>query len=520
MATTNHVSADVAAVPLLWVVPLALYLVTFIIAFDHPRWHRPTLTAALTLVAVYGTALVNKEDVGWINVYDCGMTGRCARLFVEAITGVTADATETASSAGPRFRVGFLPYLSFNYAAMFGICLLCHGELVRRRPEVKYLTTFYLAIAAGGAVGGAAVTLLAPRLFTSYFEWTAAMFIASIGALGLILHALVNRSVPADDELHGSSAASSLAPRLILVLLLLPTALVLLDLVEYLHAPKKGVQFQGRNFFGTLTVRERNPENPRTHNRVLLHGVTVHGSQFVAPERRGQPTTYYSTVSGVGRVLNYYRSQPPHGGIRIGDIGLGTGTVAAYAGKGDSICFYEIDPAIVEIATSGRWFSYLADCQDRGAKCEIKLGDGRLTIQKEQKQRNLQLYHVLVLDAFSGDAVPVHLLTAEACDLYLARLATADADGEHGALAVNISNRYLDLARVVRAAAANFNIRALHIHSPQVPDQSFNSADWMILSRNEELLTALLPFAYEPAELEPPATLWSDTRSSLFEVLK
>jgi hypothetical protein len=295
---------------------------------------------------------------------------------------------------------------------------------------------------------------------------------------------------------------------------------VLLDLVEYLHSPQQGIQYQGRNFFGALTVRERNPQNSNTRNFVLLHGVTVHGSQFAAPERRGQPTTYYSTLSGVGRTLNFLRSGRPRGGLRIGDVGLGTGTMAAYAGAGDTISFYEIDPAIVDIATSGRWFTYVADCRARGARCDIKLGDGRLTLERERDSGTPPRYHVLVLDAFSGDAVPVHLLTLEAFKLYLERLTTAAADGEHGALAVNISNRYLDLEPVLRGAADHFGLAAAYIRSPQVPDQSINRADWMILSRNEALHEKLRPFAWQPEEPAKPAVLWTDQRSSLFDVLK
>jgi hypothetical protein len=344
------------------------------------------------------------------------------------------------------------------------------------------------------------------------------MFAATIAAIALILNALVNRAV-ADDIAPRRLAAIDL-PKIALLVLLLPSSLILLDLVEYLYNPKKGILLQSRNFFGTLVVRERNPENRHTHNRVLLHGTTVHGSQFVAPERRGQPTTYYSTTSGVGRLLNYFRSQPPNGPLNIGDVGLGTGTLAAYAGTGDSICFYEIDPAVVDIATKCRWFTYLADCTARGATCQIKLGDGRLSLKREQEQDQPTRYHVLVLDAFSGDAVPVHLLTLQAFELYVNRLTTVASDGEDGALAVNISNRYLDLDPVVRGAAAGFNLTAIRIHSPQIPDQSINSADWVILSRNQALLSKLTPFAWQPDEPPKPAVLWTDTRSSLFEVLK
>jgi hypothetical protein len=372
-------------------------------------------------------------------------------------------------------------------------------------------------IAAGGALGGAAVTLVAPRVFDTFFEWKLSMFLATIGVLTLILHALVNRAVA--DGHSSSGQHSALVARLVLVALLLPASLILLDLVEYLHSTKKGIQFQNRNFFGTFTVRERNPDDPRMNNFVLLHGMTVHGAQFTAPDRRGMPATYYSTPSGIGRVLNYYRSNPPHGALRIGSIGLATGTLAAFAGEGDSIDFYEIDPDMAELATSGRWFTYVRDCRARGANCEIKIGDARLTLESEKLSGAQPRYHVLVIDAFSGDAVPMHLLTTEAFQLYLERVSTEVLDGENGALAVNVSNRYLDLERVVYAAAKHFGIRAVLIESPGDSQRSINSADWMILTNNDELMSQLEPFATAENAAKPPV-LWTDTRSSLFEVLK
>ena len=538
MATTNHVSTDVAAMPFLWVVPLALYLITFIIAFERPGWHRPTLVAAMTLVAIYGSAATHRSGAGWLYLYESGTTGRTIHLLLAAINH-DGDSKESAAesppsrepppapsrgpsraqSRGPRVYVGFLPFLTMHCAAMFGICLLCHGELARRRPSTRFLTAYYLMIAAGGALGGAAVTLLAPRIFNTMLEWKLAMFAGCLGTLGLILHALVKRAVRVDDS--AAPARFAVWPIFLLMALLVPTAFVILDLVEYLHAPKKGILLQSRNFFGTLTIRERNPENPRTHNLVLLHGATVHGSQFVAANRRGQPTTYYSTPSGVGRTLNYYRrTLREGGGVRIGSVGLGTGTLAAYAGDGDSIRFYEIDSAVVDIATSGQWFTYLSDCRARGAKTEMALGDARLSFENEKVSSEPASYHVLVLDAFSGDAIAIHLLTAEAFELYLTRLTTASADGEDGALVVHVSNRYLDLARIVRGAAERFGIEAVHIHTPGNPPHSINSADWIILSRNQALLDELKPYARETDDVAQHAVLWTDARSSLFDVLK
>lgn len=519
MATTNHVCTDVASVPFLWVVPLALYLLTFIIAFDHPRWHQPVFTAACTLVAVYGSALASQKGVGWLDLYDCGMTGRSARLVAELLEHNAENGGTTSPPLGPQVYIGFLAYLAVNFAAMFGICLLCHGEVARRRPDPRFLTWFYLMLAVGGALGGVAVALVAPHAFATVVEWKLAMFVAAIATIAAVLQWLVNR-VAGSAALSVSAARAALASRLTLVALLLPVSFILLDVVEYLYTPKKDVLWEQRNFFGALTVRERNSDDPKRHNFVLLHGVTVHGSQFAQPERRGQPTTYYSTVSGVGRTLNFFRSRPPQGPLRIGDVGLGVGTLAAYAGKGDLIRFYEIDPDVVELADGNRWFSYLADCRARGAGCDVQLGDGRLTLQRERSESEPIRFHVLVLDAFSGDAVPVHLLTVEAFEMYASCLTTAAVDGEDGAIAVNISNRYLDLEPVVRGAAERIGLAPLCIRSPQVSDQAIDSAAWVVVSRNAALLRELAPFARAGDEPSKPAVVWTDAHSSLFDALE
>jgi spermidine synthase len=214
-------------------------------------------------------------------------------------------------------------------------------------------------------------------------------------------------------------------------------------------------------------------------------------------------------------VLNFFRANRPPGGVRVGDVGLGTGTLAAYVTKGDYLTVFEINPAVVEMATSGKWFTYVSDCRARGAHCDIKLGDARLMLEREVHTPQLPRYHVLVLDAFSGDAVPTHLLTAEAYDIYLPRLATEAVDGANGALMVHVSNRYLDLARVVRAAAER-----IHFDCPNVNEQLINSSDWMVLTRNKNLLAALNKYAHQPDTPPKPPVLWTDAHSSLFEIVR
>jgi MFS family permease len=515
MATTNHVSTDVAVVPLLWIVPLTLYLLTFIIAFDRPSWYRPTLIAFLTLVAIYVTALCNKTGVGVVHLYDSGITGPTIRSIADMAHIPTTDAK--GELVGPKVSLSFMTAIIANCFAMFGICFLCHGELARLKPTTRHLTAYYLMMSAGGALGGLAVSVIAPHVFSTIFEWKIAIFASAIGAIALILYALVGRALPREDQPAGPMP---IMPWVALMVLLVPTSFALLDLVEYLQKSQKGVVFQHRNFFGTLTIREQNVEDPNSASRLLLNGTTIHGSQFMDAARRTQPTSYYSTQSGVGRVLDFFRRNRPPGGVRIGDVGLGAGTLAAYAFRGDFLTFFEINPAVIDMSTSGKWFTYIQDCRERGAHVDIKLGDARLTLEREVKTPNLPRYHVLVLDAFSGDAVPTHLLTIEAYECYLPRIATEAVDGADGALIVHTSNRYLNLTRVVRAAAEKLGLHAIEIHSPKVPEQQVNSAEWMVLTKNKQLIAELTQYETKPAASPKPPVLWTDARSSLFEILR
>lgn len=537
MATTNHISTDVAVVPLLWIVPLALYLLTFIIAFDRPKWYWPATIAALTLIAIYPTAALYKNNnVGTIKLYKLGMTGKCIKTLVDLVHTTPIEETDESPGEGPKVTIGFRTALFVNFAAMFGICLLCHGQLARLKPHTRYLTAYYLMMSAGGALGGIAVSLIAPHVFHSIVEWNIAIFIAAIAAAGIVLSNIVTRAVGQNnsqasrDEFHratrselaraaNSESAPSLWPYYLLVALLVPFAFMFLDLTEYLFSKRAGVAYASRNFFGALTIKQTDSDDPENKELVLLNGTTIHGQQFTAPEFRGMPTTYYATTSGVGVVLNYFHNNRPPGGVRIGDVGLGAGTLAAYGQKFDTIVFYEINPTVVDISTSGNWFSYIADSKKRGARCEIKLGDARLTLQREVEKGGELPYHVLVLDAFSGDAVPTHLLTAEAMEIYLPRLATEANMGVDGALLIHVSNRYLDLDRVARGAAEHIGFTALDIHNTGNDKKSINSSDWVVLTKNKDLIAKLTPFATKPPEDQHPV-LWTDAHSSLFEILR
>jgi cytochrome b561 len=401
---------------------------------------------------------------------------------------------------------------------MLGICMMCHGELVRQRPNPRYLTEFYLLIAAGGALGGVAVSLVAPRVFTTYREWDLMLYFGSLLALGMLARAAWQSFA---RRTQARASQPSWRPALAYGLpLALVGVVVLYDLAGFLHHTSNGVQLRTRNFFGTLTVRERDIDDPASHDFVLQHGAITHGLQFADPSLRQHPTTYYTEGSGVGRAINHYRHDGKKG-LAIGAVGLGTGTLAAYVGEGDTITFYEINPSIIGIAESGKWFTYLTDCEKRGAIYDVRLGDARLTLDRElAADAKTKPYDVLVLDAFSGDAIPAHLLTEEAFGIYLGHLATAEADGRDGAIAVHITNRYVDLEPVVRGLAERYGLKTARIFTKRDEAQAIYSSDWMILTHDQSLVDELAPAAVAADEHPKPAVLWTDARSNLFDALK
>ena len=460
LAISNHINQNVAAIPFLWVLPLSLYLLSFILCFDGRGWFRYRRFPYLPLMAVF---------VG-------GMA-------------VALDGLENAPIA---FVAGLFAL------GLFACCMVCHGELTLLKPHPRFLTQFYLTIAAGGALGGLLVGFVAPRLFHSNYELELGMAFCAVIALA----ALADR--PSPDwmrhllpglELLPASLASLLAgflgflyrDRLLAAVhwaagrfhweptrnfdacLLL---LVLLWLVGILLVLKRGVRLgwvplQGvrpfavemlalmligylgyevghantgyrkmvRNFYGALKVVDTGSPEDLDSTRGLLHGTINHGEQFMNPARRRLPTTYYSEESGIGIAIRDKQQSP--GGMRVGVIGLGTGTTAAYGRAGDYYRFYEINPQVRAIAETE--FTFLADCPCR---VETAIGDARLSLEREAPQN----FDVLAVDAFSGDSIPVHLLTTEAMQLYSRHLKP------DGILAFHISNRYLDLRPAQPAA--------------------------------------------------------------------
>jgi hypothetical protein len=451
LATTNHVCQDVAVIPFLWVAPLSLYLVSFIICFDHPRWYWRRAFAVATLVALGGVMAVDK-----------------------LITG----------GAGVAFS--FQQELVLHLFGLFALCMVCHGELVRLRPHPRHLTSFYLMISAGGAAGGMFVSLAAPRLFSTFFEWR----------IGLVLGCLLAARVLFDSQPQSffRRRFAVLAPVLLVVFIGLNA------LPQFQAAARHELFTSARNFYGVISVLERDVEDPGQHKFNFYSGRIVHGLQFTDPAKRREPTAYFGRSSGVGQALAEVADRKD---LHVGVVGLGVGTLASYAEPGQTFRFYEINDNVLRFAE--KYFSYLGDCRGRS---DVVLGDGRLSLEREAPQQ----FDLLVLDAFSGDAVPTHLLTKEAFEIYKKHL-RPDA-----LVAVNISNRYLDLAPVVAGLADHFGYSMRQVHSPGNVELGQFPADWIVLSALGGVAETKTSDA--AGSLPRRKVLWTDDHSNLFDILK
>jgi hypothetical protein len=451
LATTNHVCQDVAVIPFLWVIPLSLYLVSFIISFDHERWYRRRFFSALTLVLV---------------LISLGLS----------------PITDWLDSMG--YSITFVEELVLHLATLFAACMVCHGELVRLRPSPRYLTEFYLMIAGGGALGGAFVSLAAPRLFTTFAEWRIGLVACFVVALTIFAGLTRKRS--------GKPASA-------------PATLVLGAAVLFGVFMKQPVDdpplAAARNFYGLVRVwNDDEPEYPAPC-RIMVSGHITHGRQFVDPDKRAIPLAYYGPSTGINKAATHCAQQP---NMRVGVIGLGIGTIATFVGPGQSVRFYEINPEVERLAREYFW--YLTECR---GKEDVVLGDGRLSLDREEPQH----YDLFVLDAFSSDAVPMHLLTSEAMAIYLRHLA------DDGIMAFNITNTYLDLEPVVQGLADHYGLKTTVIHARD-DDALAHDSDWMLLSRDEKFIAAnAAPRAPDAAPLKQ-LPLWTDHHSNLFEILK
>jgi spermidine synthase len=448
LAFTSQLSQNVAPIPFIWVLPLALYLLTFILTFDGSGWYRRALYLPLAAAGLVGVTVLLHADF------------RHSPLWV------------------------MLPV----YAAMlFVACMVCHGELVRLKPAPRHLTGFYLAISIGGALGGVFVGLVAPRIFLDLYELPIGL--AAMAAVVALVLALDRDGLPGAWRGAAVSGAVLLAGALAGALAWIYAG--------YAHDAEVRV----RNFYAAMRVWDSGTGAER--QRVLTHGSITHGKQFTRPERRKWITTYYGETSGVGRAILAAGLDGP---VRVGVIGLGAGTLAGYGRAGDSFRLYEINPQVVDLAREQ--FSYVTDTR---AKVEMALGDARLSLEREPPQG----FDVLAVDAFSSDAIPVHLLTAEALATYFRHLKPG------GILAVHISNRYLDLKPVLREAAARFGRHARLVDEDSDDERGLYGSTWVLVSDDPGVFErAPLAAAAAALESDKRVRLWTDDYSDLWRILK
>ncbi len=452
LALTTHMSMDIAPIPFLWILPLTLYLLTLILAFDAPRWYARAWFLAAVPVAI----------------------------------GTLAWLVPQSPSDRPRLWLCLLLYS----AAFFVLAMVCHGELARLKPHPKHLTGYYLMISLGGALGGCFVALVAPNVFRASYELPIALALVAGLATWVVFQ---EPAWPFCRDLLGWPAITALT--------------VLAGMLGYLGREARdltdGSMVVTRNFYGELRVNQYNGVYDWDGYRTLVHGAINHGQQFTHPARRREVATYYCNNCGLGLVMGARAIGQIQ---RVAVIGLGTGTIAGYSNVGDLYRFYEINPAVKKIANDDFWYLPLAE-----AAMDIVLGDARLSLEREPPQN----YDIIALDAFSSDAIPVHLLTREAFELYFRHLRP------DGVVAVHVSNRYLDLKPVVERVATSLGRRAFMVETEDNDETTCFGTTWVLVTSNDNMLAR--PEFQRAGRLIPPQTwlrIWTDDYSNLYDVLK
>jgi hypothetical protein len=441
-AVTNHMSANIAAIPLLWLPPLALYLLSFILAFQGAWQPIRQWMLRLVLIAVASMAYVMQD------------------IRTQLPIGVSV----------PLFLMG-----------LFIICLFLHGELYARRPGTDGLTRFYLVAAAGSAAGTLLVGVLAPLVLRANYDLACTLVVVALIALA-------------------ATWQDGWGLRMVWIAGVTAAIVVVSNQVRQYDDDAVALM---RNFYGTLRVRESHLPPQSDTDRQLLNGTIEHGAEWFAPQFRGLPLTYYAENSGLGLAMRLCCGS---GHKRVGVIGLGTGTVAAYGNAGDTIRFYEINPPVERLAR--HWFTFL---HDSPAQIDVVLGDARLSLAAETPQH----FNVIVIDAFSGDAIPVHLLTREALALYRRHLQP------DGIVAFHVSNQYIDLEPVIAGIARDAGLSAVSVHSHGDDQNGLYYADWILVTSNQSFLAQpeIVNSAF-PAHLRADVRVWTDNYSSVFPLLK
>lgn len=513
LATTNLICQDIAVSPFLWVLQLSLYLLSFIVCFESDRWYRreffyPALAVTVALVVIVSL---------------------------------------------PNATSSFMAQLAAYSAVLFTGCMVCHGEAARTRPHSESLTAFYLSIALGGALGGIGVSLLAPRIFPNYWEYP----LGVLGCIAVLLAVSVHERSSWWYKGRASLAILTLAGAILLapavlspvwgeaarlprsislyaaafligaavlryvkerqapqtgpspILVRNASRIVLALLTAGLLIPQKAALYHviasSRNFYGVLSVVSVEQEN----YLALQYGSTIHGFQYRDAARALLATGYYGPASGANIVIRNWPRHP----LRVGLVGMGVGTLAALAQPGDVFRVYEINPDVYKLSRGQQpVFTYLRDSRGR---IEVVLGDARLSLQREADRGDFQKFDILVLDAFSSDAIPMHLLTREAFQVY-----TRHLRGPASVIAVHISNQTLDLRPVLAGIGRDFALHSVRVY-PLISKGPFSQSDWILLSRDltslsgDEMVRRSEPF---PAETRPIS--WTDDYCDLLRVMR
>ncbi len=439
LAVTNHVTQNIASVPFMWVVPLSLYLLTFILCFDHPRWYvRPVFAALLMVLTPLMAWKIPSLDL---------------KLAVPLYFG-----------------------------GLFVACMFCHGELARMKPDPRHLTRFYLMLSLGGALGAVLIAIVAPLALPGYYE---------LNIVLPMLALLLALRLPGFGHALGAAAL----------------AFTGWYAVDGAREYSRDMRVIARDFYGVVRTRDRKVEG--VTYRAMYHGAIIHGGQLLGTQYRQTPSDYFGPGSGYGRLFAALDEARP-GPRKVGIIGLGAGVVAAYGRAGDDFTFYEISQTVIDVER--REFTFLRDAP---ARTHVILGDGRLSLEREPPQR----YDVLGIDAFSGDSIPMHLLTREAMALYVRHLAPA------GVIVFQATNRYIDMMPVVKRLAAEQGMEAVLVSdSPESQggaDYWLSSTDQILVSRDRKLLAQ--PRIAEAASAirdRPELPTFTDAHHNLVRILK
>lgn len=445
VADTSFLTENIAPIPMIWVIPLALYLLSFIFCFERQGWYQrkiflPCLVVALLILAILPSLGLNDLPI-----------------FVS---------------------------MAINLASFFVVCMVCHGELSKQQPNANFLTMYFLMVAIGGVTGGFFVGVIAPYFFNGNYELS----------IGIILVAIIISTLVFSGAIFKSGLLKKVSVIGTASFITLLCAIRILDHMDELSNSELSV----RNFYGTLKV----VLNTEGGFRTMRHGQISHGRQMLDPPLQLQPTTYYVENSGVGRI--FLVKNETGAPIKAGIIGLGAGALAGYGRKGDLYRFYEINPQVIELANTQ--FSFLSGTP---AKTEVVLGDARLQLERELAQN----YDILVVDAFSGDSVPIHLLTKEAFAQYFRHLKS------DGVLAVHITNRYLNLMPVMKTVS-DYNDKQARMFKfePKDGERGFRS-EWVIIPKQPEFLKSQKFSTGVEINAPPNFKIWSDDYSSLISIM-